>query len=274
MAKTNGNGGGADGWPGFLSDLTKNFLILRDIFGYALSGAVFFSIGVLCQRFSLGDVQRLLAPYHLPAWLAAVFGVGACYTVGHLMNQAAFLFDNTWKVPYSKNTWQFQWFRPLPFRTVPEAETTKIQKTEAALIKLRADHPALLIELERQSIMAQLRGSVGAAMLCGCLLFYVFPTPPIGAMVGVAGVFLLIVFWSSARPHIRELKAWTNEAGTAASGPGPSGHQAQAAIGAAECKQALETLIAAAQEAAHDPAKCKQALETLIAAAQEAAKKL
>ncbi len=35
------------GWAGFVTELTKNFLILRDVFGYALPGAVFFAIGML-----------------------------------------------------------------------------------------------------------------------------------------------------------------------------------------------------------------------------------
>jgi hypothetical protein len=94
--------GGSDSWPGFLSELTKSFLILRDIFGYALPGAVFLSIGVLLKRFSLHDVQYFLEPYNLPVWLAVVLGIGACYVVGHLMAQIAYFLFNTWKWPFSR----------------------------------------------------------------------------------------------------------------------------------------------------------------------------
>lgn len=241
MAKSNGGDGSADSWPGFMSELTKSFLILRDVFGYAVPGAVFLSIGVLCQRFSLGDVQCLLEPYQLPAWMALILVLGACYTVGHLMAQVAYFFYNTWKFPeFRKKTGQV-------LRDAQEA--TGHTQVPPALINLREDHPALLTEFDRQSIMTQLRGSTGAALLVGCLVFYVFPTPPIGVLAGVAGAFLLMVFWFSAIPHVDDLKGCTIKAGEVAE-------------------------KAEKNHPANDPAQLKQVLEALIVAAQDALNKL
>jgi hypothetical protein len=237
MAKSNGGDGSADSWPGFLSELTKSFLILRDIFGYALPGAVFFSIGLLCRRFSLGEVQQLLRPYQLPVWLALAVGLGACYTVGHLMAQLAYFFFNTWKFP------------ALRRKAGPEApdasKTIAHTQVPAELIRLREDHPALLTELDRQTIMTQLRGSTGAAMVVGCLVFYAFPTPPIGVMAGAAGVFLLIVFWFSAIPHLDDLTRRTIDAGITVE----AAEKAKPVNGTAQLKQLLQALIAAAQDA-------------------------
>jgi hypothetical protein len=199
MAKSgDGNGGAANSWPGFLSELNKNFLILRDIFGYALSGAVFLAIGVLCRRFSLRDVKYLLDPYQLPPWLAVVVAVGACYAIGHVMTGLAYLPFNIWKNPFRKDT-------------IPPANLEKTGPTQVPpeLIDIRGRHPELMTELERQSTMTQLRGSTGVAMLLGSVLFYWFSTPSLGWMLCLAGVFLLLGFWFSAVPHIFDLERST-----------------------------------------------------------------
>ncbi|MGB0064167.1 MAG: hypothetical protein WBP85_06955, partial [Terracidiphilus sp.] len=74
MANSNGGDSNANSWPGFLSELTKSFLILRDIFGYALPGAVFFAIGLLSGNIKLQQLQSLLQPYQnqIPWWLALI----------------------------------------------------------------------------------------------------------------------------------------------------------------------------------------------------------
>jgi len=228
MAKSDDSDGGNGGsWPGFLSELTKNFLILRDIFGYALPGAVFLAIGVLCRRFSLHDVQYFLQPYTIPMWLALVLVLAACYTTGHLMSQVAYFFFNRWGWPFPLR-WRwplvkaggepktghtaahpvpprlhFQWRWPF-FFAKDEPKTGK-HALDPVLIALRESHTALLTELDRQTVMTQLRGSTGAAMLLGFVLFYLIPTPPLGVLAGVAGAFLLLVFMFSAKPHMSDL---------------------------------------------------------------------
>jgi hypothetical protein len=211
MAKSGDTGGGDSGnWPGFLSELTKNFLILRDLFGYALPGAVFLAIGLFCRRFSLHDVQYFFEPYKVPAWLGLILGLVACYTAGHVMAQLAYLPDN-WK------TW----------RRIRNAKAAAKDKNKAAsaekaeykclapvLIEIRESHPALLTEYDRQSTISQFRGGVAAAMLLGSVVFYLIPVaPPIGVLVGIAGAFQIVVFWLTGTPHIEDLKCDTITAG-------------------------------------------------------------
>ncbi len=235
MTKADGSAANADSWPGFLSELTKSFLILRDIFGYAIPGAVFLSIGVLCRRFSLSDVQYFLRPYQdkIPAWLIAILAVGACYTIGHLMAQIAYFPTNTWGIPWVRKAGSTAAENPDQNHDGPD------------LFNLREDHPVLLTEYDRQGVMTQLRGATGAAMLVGYLIFDVFPTPSIGVMAGFSGVFLLLVFWFSALPHMRQLANHTSAAGKVAM----EADRKQPAAGAAQLKQVIETSLTAAQDA-------------------------
>lgn len=94
MAESSDSG---SSWPGLLSELTKGFLILRDVFGYALPGAVFLGMGLICRRFSLADIRYyVLNGYHPPGWLSAIVALGACYVIGHVMAVLAYLPYN-WK---------------------------------------------------------------------------------------------------------------------------------------------------------------------------------
>jgi len=134
----------ANSWPGFLAELSKGFLILRDVFVYALPGAVFLSVGLLCRRYSLRDVQYyLLEPYKLPPWLALVLGLGVCYAIGHVMAAIAYLRYN------------FGNFTEVPVK----------------LIQARGQHPELLIELDRQSTMTMIPGPTGLSLLLGSSFF-------------------------------------------------------------------------------------------------------
>lgn len=211
MAKSGDTSGGDSGsWPGFLSELTKNFLILRDIFGYALPGAVFLAIGLFCRRFSLHDVQYFFEPYKVPAWLGLILGLVACYTAGHVMAQLAYLPDN-WK------TWQ----RIRKARADAKdknkaalAEKAEYKCLDPVLIEIRESHPALLTEYDRQSTISQFRGGVAAAMLLGSVVFYLIRVAlPIGVLVGIAGAYQIIVFWATGTPHVEELQCDTITAG-------------------------------------------------------------
>jgi hypothetical protein len=194
MAKDNG---GSDSWPGFLTELTKSFLILRDIFGYALPGAVFLLVGLLAKKLPLSGLRSLLETYKVPLWLVVVAGVAACYTLGHLMAALAY-------VPF--NTWRFS-------RKHHKTEKEKQAIAEAAaMIDIRGRHPELLTEFERQNIMTQLRGSTGVALIFAYLAFY-RSANLIGLVVLLAGTFLLFAFWFSANPHMNDLMLSTIMAG-------------------------------------------------------------
>ncbi len=208
----------ADSWPGFLAELSKGFLILRDVFGYALPGAVFLSVGLLCRRFSLRDLQYyLLEPFKLPAWLALFAGLGICYAVGHVMAALAYMRYN--------------------FGNVTEVSVK--------LIQTRGQHPELLIELDRQSTMTMMRGSTGVALLLGSILFWWLPrTPPLGWMLSGAGILLLFVFYKSAMPHIKRLSESTARAAELTDAEDKGDLTSNAHL-----KQVLQDFITAANEA-------------------------
>ena len=216
MAKSGDTGGADSGsWPGFLSELTKNFLILRDLFGYALPGAVFLAIGLFCRRFSLHDVQYFFEPYKVPAWLGLILGLVACYTAGHVMAQLAYLPDNVKTYCRIRNAKaDAQDKNKADKNKAALAEKAEYKCLAPVLIEIRESHPALLTEYDRQSTISQFRGGVAAAMVLGSVVFYLIPVAqPIGVLVGIAGAYQIIVFWATGTPHVEELQCDTIAAG-------------------------------------------------------------
>jgi hypothetical protein len=219
---------GANSWPGFLSEMSKGFLILRDVFGYALPGAVFLGVGLICRRFSLSDLQfYVFNPYTPPAWLAAVLGLGACYVVGHVMAAIACF-------PYNFG----------PGGTAKEEKRQKDVEANKRLILVRGQHPELLIELDRQGTMTMMRGASSVALLVGSICFWWLPkTPSLGFMLCASGALLLLVFYWSAKPHIGRLTEATNQAADALKST-PSAPASVPAL-----KQVLQDAICALAEA-------------------------
>jgi hypothetical protein len=237
MAEGDNSGKGGSSWPTFLSELTKNFLILRDIFGYALPGVIFLAIGVVWKSSFLDGARGRVKDLDFPAWLLILIGLGICYTIGHIMAGIAYFPFNTWGLPY-RNA-----FEPLK-RLLKKSDPEGAQKHFPDLIVIRGANPELLTELDRQSIMTQLRGSTGVAMLLGWVFFCLPSSVGSGWTVLAAGVFLLLTFWFSALPHIANLRKDTITAATALK-------KTVRPIEPAVLKQILEELMAAAQ-AAHD----------------------
>jgi len=200
VAKSGNGGGDSNSWPGFLSELSKGFLILRDIFGYAFPGAVFLAIGALNKDFSLQNFHDKFLSL-LPTWIVVTVGLAACYAIGHVLSAIAYFFFNTWKWPLGqgKHTSAKQPSKSGPTLSSPE------------LILARERHPELMAEAERQSVMTQLRGSTGVAMVLGPLVFGPFRSNISYSywMLILAGLFQWVVFFFSAMPHVNDLKANT-----------------------------------------------------------------
>jgi hypothetical protein len=237
MAENDDNGKGGGSWPTFLSELTKNFLILRDIFGYALPGAIFLTVGVVWKSSFLDGTRDRLKDLDSPAWLLIVVGLGVCYTIGHVMAGIAYFPFNTWGLPYRDP------FNPLK-RSLQKKDAEAAKTPFADLIALRETHPQLLIELERQSIMAQLRGSTGVGMLLGWAFFCLGSSVGSGWTVVTGGAFLLLTFWFSGFAHLAELREDTIAAARAL-------EKTVKPIEPPKLKQILKSLIDAAQ-AVHD----------------------
>jgi hypothetical protein len=81
----------ASSWPGLFGQLNRTFDLIRDIFGYAMPGAVFLTIGLASRSYTVGDIERLLSPYTLRPWAAFIAVVTACYAAGIVMAATAYM---------------------------------------------------------------------------------------------------------------------------------------------------------------------------------------
>jgi hypothetical protein len=143
-------------WPGFVDQLNRTFLLVRDVFGYTLPGGVFFAVGLISGKVPLGKVSGLFAPYHPPGWAIFILAVGACYIMGHILITVAYLPTDLLKLFYLKNTEKL--------RRIPTEVTWE-------MLTIRADHPTFFIDLDRRETMAMLVGGTSLALLMGQLCF-------------------------------------------------------------------------------------------------------
>lgn len=108
-------------WPGFVDQLNKTFMLIRDAFGYALPGAVFLSIGLIYHRFSMSQVDDFLSPYnHVPAWMAFLGIVAVSYAVGGVLAAVAYSPFMILKYIF----WMIERYTPKP--ALPAPPTTNI----------------------------------------------------------------------------------------------------------------------------------------------------
>jgi hypothetical protein len=210
-------------WPGLLAQLNKTFLLIRDVFGYALPGGVFIAIGLISKRFSLFDLQNLLRPYKPPPWAFFILLVAACYVVGGLMASTAYIPIHIFKLG--------QWYRrrkyllyPLAAKDRPahfdnwlkdnaaKVDLLKDNPTEVTgdLLEIRSRHAEFFVELERRETLMLLGGSTAVALLGGCLVFYWTKRPP-STLFAIGGVIVLIEFCTGIS-HLRRVRSAIREA--------------------------------------------------------------
>jgi hypothetical protein len=196
-------------WPGLLGELNKNFLLLRDVFGYAMPGGVFFAVGLISGYLSICRAQCLLWPYHPPGWVVFVLGVVACYITGNILAGTAYMPIGVAKYI----VWMIDrhWAPFQPSHAVKEPppgswrdwllhNPTEVQKE---MLEAGLKHPSLLDTVERRETMVLLAGSTSAALLGGWLLFYAWKPDPSCIFV-LAGLILVIQFLTGLS-HVRRV---------------------------------------------------------------------
>ncbi len=207
-------------WPGLVAQLNKTFMLIRDVFGYALPGGVFLAIGLISKRFSLIDLQNLLLRYHPPAWVLFLLLVAVCYAVGDILASVAYM-------PIAlRKLWQ--WLFLKKYLYPPPGENADAQRqntiyilqdnpTEVTgdLLEIRRQHPEFFLESDRRETLMLLGGSMTAALIGGWLVFYVFAPRP-SVLFAIAGGILLIQF-STGPSHLRRVRAAIRDANTRAS---------------------------------------------------------
>jgi hypothetical protein len=213
-------------WPGLISDLNRTFGLIRDVFGYALPGAVFLAMGVIAHQagyggFSLAEVKDAI-PFAIPAWLGFLGLLTACYAAGDVMAAMAYL-------PIGVIKW-LQWWpqkRLLYPRDKSKAaledwlqgpgnaakyDRLKDHPTEVTgdLEEIRLHYPQFLNSLDRRETLALTSGSLCAAFFCGWFIFY---CPKLHAStVFLIGSILLLVKFSTSMSHLRRVRRAVREA--------------------------------------------------------------
>jgi hypothetical protein len=212
-------------WPGFLHQVNKTFLLIRDLFGYAIPGAVFLAIGVVSGRLSIAEIQRLLNWQSPSPWLAFVIALIASYVVGDVLAAIAYAPIAIRKFFQWREHKRRGWYpvngRPHEFTSFLAENARKVDwlidnPTEVTgdLLEIRSRHPEFFLELDRRETLLLLSASNAAAFLGGVLAFY-WPGIPIWGLFLIAGLALLLQVFTGI-PHLRRVRWAVREADTIA----------------------------------------------------------
>jgi hypothetical protein len=193
-------------WPGFLAELNRTFGLIRDVFGYALPGAVFLAIAVMAKKagrggFSLADVQAAV-PIPVPAWLCFLGLLAACYAIGDVMAAIAYMWNGVakcWQGRKAKKSGQ-----PNPDLLDNPTEVT------GDLLEIRLRQSEFFISLDRRETLVLMSGSMFVALLGGWLVFYILKWPAL-ILLPIAGGVLLVQFMTGL-PHLRRVRDAIREA--------------------------------------------------------------
>ncbi len=211
MAEESESGGG---WAGVVNELIKTFLIIRDVFGYALPGAAFLGIGLFSDKIQASAIASRVGSFPVPVWLGAIILLGVCYLVGLILASAAYLFSDVakwviWMLYRAELANEghnglhsaSRWFRENP---------TEVSND---LLALRENHPKLLATLDRRETGMLSIGSLCVALLGGFVVFHC-PGLDLWTALLIGGILLLIDF-ITAFSRLRRLRTETLLAGKA-----------------------------------------------------------
>jgi hypothetical protein len=134
-----------------LVSLVNNFLLLRDLFGYAIPGAVLLGITGYFQP----DYLKLLWAIE-PPWLKAIVAVTASYAVGHVLAAIGY-------APYD--------IRKIICKIVKcFCKTSAKDETDAEKLYYRYRYPSMFIEADRQETLTILRMGLWVAFILAAFL--------------------------------------------------------------------------------------------------------
>jgi hypothetical protein len=187
-----------------LGSLISSFLLLRDLFGYLIPGAVF--IGMMMASFKIGDiVARLLPPLSQWLWLGAFLVVS--YAVGQILVALG----------YGAHDLVRKLFVPSPKPAVNDKNGKNGKKgagkeaapadhgvTDTEYLFYRHLYPQLFVDADRREIVTILRIGLGVALVFGP---WSLPVPGwISPVIAVVGAFMLYN-GGGARAHTAAFRA-------------------------------------------------------------------
>jgi hypothetical protein len=180
------------GWSGLLIDLVRNFLLLRDVFGYILPGLVFLLLGTLTGRFAIPD---WLANLGLSRWGRLTVVLIMALVAGHVLVAISYLRLNLIQM------WQHYGIKKLQkeikklLTEIKEMRETdadpavlksrekqlaekkkKLEESPTELsgceIEGRARFPGLFLEYDRRTTQSMMVSGLAMAFLLTALMFY------------------------------------------------------------------------------------------------------
>lgn len=184
-------------WSDVVHELISSFLLLRDIFGYALPGAVFLGIGVLSGRLRLKDLHELLSAYQPPTWVVIAASIAACYVVGHVLASIAYLRIDIYKV----------------ILKLLKSESLKDYPTEVNADDLYYRHyyADLFQDKERRETLSLFTFATMTGLLLGFVVFCWLELS-FKAAIGLAGLFLFADSLTTMG-HLKRVRTAIHEAG-------------------------------------------------------------
>jgi hypothetical protein len=163
-------------WADVVKDLIDTFLLLRDIFAYALLGGLFLGLGVASGRLRLNHLSELFAPYHPPSWALAILLIATCYILGVMLVAIAYLRVDFWTM--------FHWSDPDWLADYPTEANPRD-------LYLRHYSPDLFREMDRRERLAVLASSCVVALLLAWLVFFIFH-PTLGDVIIWAAILVFL----------------------------------------------------------------------------------
>lgn len=188
-------------WSDLLVQLIRGFVLLRDIFGYLLPGAVFLLTGSLLGQLSMFGRLSDFPGAGSHAWLLAIVLLVVSYVAGQFVVATSYLIGDVSRV--LTGAWRTLTGR----KRRPNEEEVQ---DKADFLRLHKEFPEIYVEYDRQSIIALLRRGLAASVLFGILVFDYLHTHPVRVIAAAGGIMLFNVL--SGRFYIKGLERDTLKA--------------------------------------------------------------
>jgi len=193
---------GESGWSGLLIDLVRNFLLLRDIFGYLIPGIVFLFLGALADRFYLSDWMDL---FELSFWERVIVFLVIALGVGHILVAIFYIPSNFRDLAKALKEWKAEKKKAREEKTGKNPSELTPNEVEG-----RARFPGLFLEYDRRTTVNIMTSGLAIALLLTCVMVY-WPGLRLRYFAFGAGATLLLRAIAGrlhlARTHADVLKA-------------------------------------------------------------------
>lgn len=200
-------------WTDLLADLMRSFLLLRDVFGYLLPGAIFLLIGIQSGHFPSAERVYTALGGQSHEWIAAILFLIVAYATGHVLAVIVYL---PWDVAQLIEKGEARRKQKEKLKGKKESEEEKEEREDkereekkearAALLFYRKKFPDIFVELDRQSILALFRKVLAGSLFLAFLVFYGCLCFDGSLRIALALAGLIMLFHTYTAAHLEDLK--------------------------------------------------------------------